>query len=273
MVGTNESGAIFVNNMGLPCIFRNEEAPELEKLDENFIPLCNSLKITPRFRNDNFAYEYKRIMSNIEDETVKVVLSNAFLRCMPKAIYEASEHGHFGLALEYYAQLTSPIRRLGDLINQHIMHKILNFDKQPELYNEICDMYPQLVEYAKQASIGERRGDKFERERMKRAFAEYMESHIGEEYVGIVSGFNKNGMYVQLPNTIEGLISFKSMSNNDSYNYDENKKMVVGKRSGDKFVLGTPVKIKVKKATKDGQIDFSYVQKLDKKKENNTGKR
>ena len=274
MVATNEAGAAFVYNMGLPFLFRNHDDPTPEKLERNFIPLCKSLKITPRFRNDNLSYEYRRIIEKVDDPTVRAALSDAFLRCMAKAVYESVERGHFGLSLDYYAQLTSPIRRLPDLIDEYIMHMICDLQKQPELYQEILDMKEELVTLGVSTSSQERRADQLERDVTKMKFAEYMESRIGEEYTGVISGFNKNGMYVQLPNTIEGMIPFRIM-NTDSFYYDDGRKVAVGKRTGETFTLGTPVQVTVRKASKsEAQIDFTYIRRLDKHngKKNSTGR-
>ena len=270
MVATNEAGAEYICNMGLPFLFRNHEEPTPEKLESNFIPMCKSLKITPRFRNDNFAYEYRRIMDSVEDPIVKATLSDAFLRCMAKAYYGAEEIGHFGLALKYYAQLTSPIRRLPDLINQHIFHMLCDLENHPEYYQMILDMRPQLVLFGQSTSEQERRADRVERATNKMKFAEYMQDHIGEEYTAVVSGFCKNGIFVQLPNTIEGLIPFRSLTG-DSFYYDEGRKMALGKKSGEKFILGDPLKISVKKASKsERQIDFQLIKRLNKNNDNRT---
>lgn len=263
MVATNEAGARYVCDMGLPFLYRNHDEPNEEKLDMHFTPLCKSLKIATRFRNDNMAYEYRRIMNEVDDDTVKAALSDAFLRCMAKAVYGADEMGHFGLGLDYYAQLTSPIRRLPDLIDEYILHMICRLKDEPELYEKITKMYDQLVELGYTTSSQERRADQLERDVTKMKFAEYMQDHIGEEYKATVSGFCKNGIFVQLPNTIEGLIPFKSI-NSDLFGYDEKRKMAVGKRSGERFTIGTPVEVSVSRASKaDSQIDFAYIRRLD----------
>ena len=268
MVATNEAGARFISDMGLPFLFRNHDTPTPEKLESFFIPLCKSLKIQPRFRNDNFSFEYRRIMERVEDPTVKSALSDAFLRCMAKAVYGADENGHFGLGLNYYSQLTSPIRRLPDLIDEHILHKVCKMKEQPELYQEVYNMYDELVELGISTSAQERRADQLERDVTKMKFAEYMQDHIGEEFKGVVSGFSKNGIFVQLPNTIEGMIPFRTMSG-DAYYYDEGRKVALGKRSGELFTLGTPVEIMVKRASKsESQIDFGYLRRLDKNNSN-----
>lgn len=273
MVATNEAGARFVYDMGLPFLYRNHDFPAPEKLETNFIPLCKSLKINPRFRNDNLAYEYRRIMENVEDETVRAALSDAFLRCMAKAVYGADELGHFGLGLDYYAQLTSPIRRLPDLIDEHILHMICKLEKEPELYEKINNMYEELVALGYSTSEQERRADVLERDVTKMKFAEYMEDHIGQEYKGTISGFCKNGIFVQLPNTIEGMIPFKTL-NFDKFDYDDKRKMAIGRRSKEEFILGTPLEVSVKRASKDdSQIDFEYIRRLDSKGSKKVGKK
>ena len=273
MVATNESGARFICDMGLPFLFRNHEEPNEEKLGVNFIPLCKSLKINPRFRNDNLSYEYRRIMDSIDDQIVKSALSDAFLRCMAKAYYGATELGHFGLGLEYYAQLTSPIRRLPDLIDEHILHMVCRLEKEPELYQDILDMYDYLVEMGKSTSSQERRADQLERDVTKMKFAEYMQDHIGEQYKATVSGFSKNGMFVQLPNTVEGMIPFKTM-NGDQFTYNLKTKTAVGKKTGETFIIGTPLQVCVKKASKnDCQIDFALIRRLDKERKNSNNEK
>ena len=264
MVATNEAGARHVCDMGLQFLFRNHEYPDIEKLEANFIPLCKSLKIQPRFQNENFAHEYQRIMKQVDDPIVQNALSEAFLRCLPKAYYGPNREGHFGLALQYYAQLTSPIRRLPDLENEYIFHKIARLEKEPENYQEVLDMYERLLEVGKTSSAQEKRADQLERDTNKMKFAEYMQTRIGEEYTATVSGFSKNGIFVQLPNTIEGMIPFRSI-NTDSFTYDDNRKVAVGKRSGEIFTLGTPLQVSVKRASKsESQIDFSLIRRLDK---------
>lgn len=267
MVATNEAGARFISDMGLPFLFRNHDEPNEEKLGMHFIPLCKSLGINPRFRNDNLAFEYRRIMDSVEDDTVKAALSDAFLRCMAKAVYGADELGHFGLGLDYYAQLTSPIRRLPDLIDEHILHMVCRIKQEPELYVTIQDMYKELVELGYSTSSQERRADQLERDVTKMKFAELMQDHVGEEYEARVSGFSKNGMFVQLNNTIEGMIPFKTIKE-DIYVYNDRNKTVKGNRTGESFIIGTPLKVVVKRASKDdSQIDFEYIKRLDKKKE------
>jgi len=273
MVATNEAGARFVYNMGVPFLYRNHDEPNEEKLDINFIPLCKSLKLTPRFRNGNLSYEYRRLMSSVEDDTVKAALSDAFLRCMAKAVYGAEETGHFGLGLDYYSQLTSPIRRLPDLIDEHMLHMICRLKDEPELYEKMLGMHDKMVELGYSTSSQERRADQLERDVTKMKFAEYMESHVGEEYKGIISGFSKNGIFVQLPNTVEGMIPFKYI-NHDAFTYDDSRKMAIGKRSGETFIIGTPLMVNVKKASKaDSQIDFGYIKRLDKSNGNNDSKK
>ena len=99
--------------------------------------------------------------------------------------------------------------------------------------------------------------------------AEYMQNHIGEEYRATVSGFSKNGIFVELPNTIEGMIPFRSI-NTDSFVYDDNRKVAVGRRSGEIFTLGTPLEVSVKRASKsESQIDFALIRRLDKDKPKN----
>ena len=283
MVATNEAGARYICDLGLPFLYRNHDEPTIERLESDFIPLCKSLGIKPRFNSGNITYEYRRIMESVEDSTVRAALSDSFLRCMAKAVYAADETGHYGLALDYYAQLTSPIRRFPDLINQYIMLKTLEFEKNPEAYQEVLDMYGELVELGQSTSFQERRADKLERDVNKMKFAELMADHVGEKYVGVISGFAKNGFYVQLPNTVEGFVPLVNLNNNgkDSYYYDEGRRSFISKRSGDCLSFGTTVEVKVRKASKsESKIDFDYLKRLhnnavkdDKKDKKNKGRK
>ena len=142
---------------------------------------------------------------------------------------------------------------------------ICDLEKHPENYQTVLDMYEQLIELGRTTSSQEKRADQLERDTNKMKFAEYMQGHIGEEYTATVSGFSKNGIFVALPNTIEGMVPFRAI-NYDSFTYDEHRKVAVGKRSGEIFTLGTPLQVSVKRASKsESQIDFDLIKRLDKK--------
>ena len=258
MVATNEAGARYVSDMGLKFLFRNHEYPDLEKLEMNFIPLCKSLKIQPRFQNDNYAHEYKRIMSLVEDETVRNALSDAFLRCLPKAVYAPDNIGHFGLASDAYMQVTSPIRRYPDLIAHRLIKQYMF---EPENFEKLNfeAIYQYLHEAGITTSSQERRAEQLERDVTKMKMAEYMEDKVGETFVGKISGFTEKGMFVQLPNMIEGYVKFEYLID-DTYIYDRDRLCAFGKRSNKVMKIGDPYKIRVARASKaEAIIDFGPV--------------
>jgi len=165
---------------------------------------------------------------------------------------------HFGIASKYYCHFTSPIRRYPDLFIHRVISKYLeeNYDVSE---NWIEEHQKQAENRAKQSSEREKIATKVEREAQDLKKAEYMESRIGEEYEGIVSSITSFGMFVELENTIEGLIRFEDLGD-EYFIYDEDKKQLIGEKSNKVYKIGDEVRIKVKKASKIlRQIDFEII--------------
>lgn len=182
-----------------------------------------------------------------------MLISRLTLRSMKQARYSTVCSGHFGLAAKYYCHFTSPIRRYPDLQ----IHRIIKENLRGGLSNRRIKHYDSILPgVADQTSKLERRADEAERDTDKLKKVEYMEKHIGEIFEGVISSITTWGMYVELPNTVEGMIRVTDLLD-DYYYYDEEKYEMVGKDTGHTFKLGQKVKVVVAKTDKlTRQIDF-----------------
>ncbi len=255
MLTANETIAEKFFWLEAPFIYRVHENPDLEKIQELNQFLFNfGLKI--KANKDNiYPKEFSKILEEIKGKEEEKVISNLVLRTLKVARYEAQNQGHFGIASKYYCHFTSPIRRYPDLFIHRVISKYLenNYDVQSKWLEE---HKPQAEERAKQSSEREKIATKVERESQDLKKAEYMEKMIGEEYEGIVSSVTSFGIFVELENTIEGLIRFEDLGD-EYFIYDENRKRIIGERTNKTYKVGDKVKIKVKSASKMlRQIDF-----------------
>ena len=184
------------------------------------------------------------------------MISRMTLRSMQRAIYEPYNKGHYGLSAKYYCHFTSPIRRYPDLQ----IHRIIKQSLHGEMNDEKINHYKNILDnVCKHCSMNERRADDAERDTEKMKKAEYMREHIGEVYEGIISGVTNFGVYVELENTIEGLVHISNITD-DHYDFDEEHMMLVGEHSGKVYKLGEKVSIVVDSASKVSKtIDFSFI--------------
>ena len=185
--------------------------------------------------------EIQKLLTKIEGSDEENLIARLTLRSMKRASYTTDCIGHFGLAAKYYCHFTSPIRRYPDLFIHRIIKENIHgglSDKRIAHYNKI------LPETAKHTSTTERRADDAERDTDKLKMVEYMEKHIGEIYEGVISSITSWGIYVELPNTIEGMIRVSEM-NDGYYVYDENHYEMVNERTGKTYKLGQKLKIVV----------------------------
>ena len=184
---------------------------------------------------------------------------------MKQAKYQAENIGHFGLAAKYYCHFTSPIRRYPDLQIHRIIKEIIEGQLSPE---RIRHYESFLAEAAYHCSVTERTADDAERETDKLKMAEYMSGRIGEEYDGIISGVTSWGVYVELNNTVEGMVPLNELED-DFYEYEEDKMRVVGKKTGKIYRLGDEVRVQVLRAdTQARTVDFLFVDKDEEECEN-----
>ena len=264
MLSANETVATYIYNLGIPSIYRDHDKPNEEKLK----------KVTQVIRDygENFKTKGKLLspkyissmLEGLKESEKYETYNNMLLRCLAKATYEAYNIGHFSIGIdserkEAYAHFTSPIRRYPDTLLHRILKMIIKKKVFNNQQNNINPNKQKIASIARHSSTQEQNADKCEREYQKMKTAEYMEEYIKnhqeETYEGIISGFAATGMYVALPNLIEGRVGFDTMD--DFYNYDEEREIIVGRDTGKIYRLGDKVTVKVTKASKIlREIDF-----------------
>ena len=258
MLTANETIAEKFFWLDAPFIYRVHEKPDIEKVQELNRFLWN-FGLNIKANKDNiYPKEFSKVLEEIKGKEEEKVISTLILRTLKVARYEAENQGHFGIASKYYCHFTSPIRRYPDLFIHRIISKYLEYnyvvdDKFIEKYKE------EAENRANQSSEREKIATLVEREAEDIKKSEYMESRIGEEYEGIVSSITPFGMFVELENTVEGLIRFENLGN-EYFIYDEEKKRLIGEHSNTVYKIGDKVNIRVISANKLlRQIDFELV--------------
>lgn len=225
----------------LPFVYRTHENPDAEKIEKLGIFINNfgySIKIG---QEEIHPKELQKLMEKIEDTPEEALISRLTLRSMKQARYTVANEGHFGLATKYYCHFTSPIRRYPDLQ----IHRIIKENLKSGMTERRIRHYEKILpEISLKSSHLERRADDAEREVEKLKKAQYMEQFIGEEMEGVISGITTWGMYVELPNTVEGMIRVTSLTD-DYYYYDEEHYVMVGEHTRKTYKLGEKIKIVV----------------------------
>ena len=257
MIVANETVASHIYYMQLPFIYRVHGEPDEEKIN-NFMRYLNILgyhitadlkKLTPK--------TMQNILGQLKDKKEFHLLSALLLRSMQKAIYDTNNIGHFGIASKCYTHFTSPIRRYPDTTVHRLLHTYL-FDNN--INNETINYYERELPFvAEHTSDTERRSIECERAVDDMKKAEYMMDHIGEEFDGIISSVMNFGMFVELPNLIEGLVKLDSLQG-DYYTYDETTFTIRGNKDKRGYRLGDSVRVKVVAADKEKRtIDFEVI--------------
>ena len=256
MLIANETVAEKFYWLQAPFIYRNHEAPDVDKVKELNKSLYNfGYKIKISKEEIIYQNEFAKILEDVKGKDEEKVVSNIILRTLRVAKYEAENKGHFGIASKYYCHFTSPIRRYPDLFIHRIISKYLDNDY---LVNDFwIKKYEKRAEKrAENCSERERVATKVEREAEDIKKAEFMESKIGEEYEGIVSSVTNFGIFVELDNTVEGLIRYEKLGD-EYFIYNEEKRQAIGEHTGKVYQIGDKVKIRVANASKlMRQIDF-----------------
>lgn len=256
MLIANETVAEKFYWLQAPFIYRNHEAPDVDKVKELNKSLYNfGYKIKISKEEIIYPNEFAKILEDVKGKDEEKVVSNIMLRTLRVAKYEAENKGHFGIASKYYCHFTSPIRRYPDLFIHRIISKYLDNDY---LVNDFwIKKYEKRAEKkAENCSERERVATKVEREAEDIKKAEFMESKIGEEYEGIVSSVTNFGIFVELDNTVEGLIRYEKLGD-EYFIYNEEKRQAIGEHTGKVYQIGDKVKIRVANASKlMRQIDF-----------------
>ena len=248
MLTANETIAEKFFWLDAPFIYRVHEKPDYEKVQELNKFLFNfGLKI--KANKDNiYPKEFAKVLEEVQGKDEEKVVSNLVLRTLKIARYEASNEGHFGIASKYYCHFTSPIRRYPDLFIHRVISQYLedNYDVEESFVEEYKK---QAEERAKQSSERENIATKVERESEDIKKAEYMEGRIGEEYEGSISSVTSFGIFVELENTVEGLIRFDDLGD-EYFIYDEDRKMLIGEHTKTTYKIGDKINIRVKDASK-----------------------
>ncbi|QPS71550.1 ribonuclease R [Lactococcus garvieae] len=254
MLVANETVATSFETRHLPGLYRIHEHPKEEKMTR-FLDFAATFGLQVKGTSTEVSQKaLQEFLKKVKGQPGELVLSTMLLRSMQQARYSEDNYGHFGLAAENYTHFTSPIRRYPDLI----VHRLIREMAQPS---------PKTIEYwaekipeiAQQSSNRERRAVDAEREVEKMKKAEFMEKHVGEEFEGVIASVTRFGMFIELENTIEGLVHISTIKG-EYMNFHERMMALVGERTGLVFRIGQPIKIQVTKADKvTGDIDFEYI--------------
>lgn len=254
MLAANECVAEHFAKAKLPFIYRIHEEPKAEKL-QRFMDYASIFGVQIKgTANKMDQLDLQEFMAKVQGKPGAEVMNMMLLRSMQQARYSEHNHGHYGLAAQYYTHFTSPIRRYPDLLVHRMIREYTNNMSQ-ETREHFEEVIPEL---ATSSSTLERRAIDAERvvEAMKKA--EYMEEFVGQEFDGIVGSVVKFGMFVELPNTIEGLVHITTLP--EFYNYNERTMTLQGEKTGKTFRVGQPIRVKLTRADKEtGDIDFQYL--------------
>ncbi|WP_411955778.1 ribonuclease R [Cytobacillus oceanisediminis] len=257
MLVANETVAEHFHWMQVPFIYRIHEDPKEEKLRRFFEFITNFGYIVKGTANSVHPRALQEIIEAVQGTPEEMVISTVMLRSMQQAKYYPESLGHFGLSTEFYTHFTSPIRRYPDLIVHRLIRTYLI---EGDVSSAIQEKWnSRLTEIAEHSSNMERRSVEAERETDELKKSEYMLDKIGEEYDGIISSVTNFGMFVELTNTIEGLVHVSYMTD-DYYRYDERHFAMIGERTGKVFRIGDEITVRVVNVNKDERaIDFEIV--------------
>ena len=257
MIAANECVATHIYNMDLPFIYRIHDTPKPEKIDE-FMNLVKILgyKLHGNF-NDLSPRGIQNILDQLEDKKEFEILCSLLLRSMRKAEYSKDNIGHFGLASKAYTHFTSPIRRYPDLVVHRLLKKYLV--EQDMSMTTIQTLENSLVTIAQHSSEREVAAVDAERDVFDMKMAEYMEDHIGEEYVGMINTITNFGFFVELPNLVEGLVHVQTLKG-DYFTYVPELLAMIGKSTKKQYRLGDKIRVKCVAASKEAStVDFEVV--------------
>lgn len=241
MLAANETVAEDYFWQEMPFVYRTHDNPDSEKIRSLAIFINNFGYSLKSSQEEVHPKEIQKLLTKIAGTPAEALISRLTLRSLKQARYTTDCSGHFGLAAKYYCHFTSPIRRYPDLQIHRIIKDSLRGrmnERKLRHYNSI------LPEVAKSSSELERRAEEAERETDKLKKAEYMLKYIGETFEGVISGMNSYGIFVELPNTVEGMVSVASMKD-DYYTYNERSFELIGERKNKHYKLGQTVKVQV----------------------------
>lgn len=255
MLVANETVAEHFFWQETPFVYRTHETPDAEKIQKLVTFIRNfGFHLKSSHKEEIHPKEIQKLLDKIAGTDAEAMISRLTLRSMKQAKYATMSTGHFGLACKYYCHFTSPIRRYPDLQ----IHRIIKDEYRGRLKEARKEHYKNILDYiADQSSTTERKAEEAERETIKLKKVEFMEDKLGESFEGVISGITSWGIYVELPNTVEGLVHVSKIPG-DRFYFDELHYEMVGERTNHKYVLGQSVKVvlvNVDKATRT--IDFA----------------
>ena len=259
MLIANETVAQHFYWLEMPFVYRTHDFPDPEKIQKLASFIYNfgyRIKVN---KEEVHPKEIQKLLSQVEGSDEEALISRLTLRSMKQAKYTVDCSGHFGLACDYYCHFTSPIRRYPDLQ----IHRIIKDWIRGRMKSKKIEHYEEILpQVASQSSRLERRAEEAERETNKLKKVEYMERHIGETFTGVVSGVTQWGIYVELPNTVEGMVHVSKLPG-DYFLYDEQAYEMVGRDTGIKYKLGQTVKVSVESTDKFLRtIDFVIAEEV-----------
>lgn len=260
MLAANETIAKHYIDKKLPFIYRVHEQPAEEKM-QRFMEFVTNFGVLMKGTSATVtSKQLQKVLTQVENEPYEAVVSTMLLRSMKQAKYDNAPLGHFGLATDTYTHFTSPIRRYPDLI----VHRLIKqYATTPPQDSQKVALLSELEDIAHQSSIMERKSVEAERDVDALKKAEYMLDKINQTFEGVVSSVTRFGVFVELPNTIEGLVHVSKMTD-DHYEFIENHLLLMGKRTGKTYQIGQKVKVTVTKVdVEQRDIDFVFV--IDKK--------
>ena len=257
MLAANETVSEHYSKADLPILYRVHEQPDESKM-KRFLEFITTFGLTAQASKDSITpKDLQGIMDRIKDEPYEAVISMLLLRSMQQARYDVDPIGHYGLGADYYSHFTSPIRRYPDLILHRLIHY---YDEVGRSQQDKKRWESRLPDMAKHSSEAERRAIDAERETDELKKTEFMADKVGQEFMGTIISITGFGMFIQLPNTVEGLVHV-SMMDDDYYRFDEDHLVMIGERTGKVFRIGQPIKVKLMRAdVEEVQIDFSIVE-------------
>jgi ribonuclease R len=261
MIAANRIVAAEMSWRDMPFIYRVHEEPDLDRMQQFNEFIHNFGYSLKGVKNGVHPRALQEILEDVRGTKEEKIIETVMLRSLKKAVYSDKNIGHFGLGISHYSHFTSPIRRYPDLtahriIKETITEGYLSEERQDELDSEL----PKIADHC---SLQERRAMDAERDSVDLKKIEFMEDKIGDEFEGIISGITGFGIFVELENTVEGLVHIKNLRD-DYYHYDEEKYHLIGERTKKIYRIGDQVKIKVAKVNRDErQLDFELLEKLD----------
>ena len=257
MVVANETVSGYIYYQNLPGIYRVHDKPDEKRLQSFFDFLSARGYVVRGKKKGITGKDLQYILSQLTDKPDYNILNDMAIRCQAKAIYSSENIGHFGLGSKCYSHFTSPIRRYPDLI----LHRLVK-DYSREYSSSLIEKWQMdLPEMANHCSIREQDAVKCERDVDDMKKAEYMEDHIGEEFDGVISGVMEFGMFVELDNTVEGLVKIEDIPGG-GYSYMEKSLSLVSKNKKHKYTFGDRVRVKCVRASREtSMVDFALVEK------------